>query len=291
VAVVLPCCRRASTSIAQAPPSGSGAGKWVWVPDTTAESGPGSVAASGETGLAGTWAVVPRAITLNPDGTGSMAPAIRGDQRIPLAWKRDRAVAEIVLGNAILFCGEVSPESDCVVAFGETRSLGDTMVRISRQTADSLDEATCTQGQALALMGHDLGAGEDPTPGRVQCVANARRLARAMLGYAQSHDWACPPTGEGWQRALKPYDSGLPALRCPESRESGSYAINPALAGRRLGGFTGSSIVVMFFESDNGKDIAYRHEGGAVYGFTDGQVRWLKRGEERGPYILWETPQ
>jgi prepilin-type processing-associated H-X9-DG protein len=76
--------------------------------------------------------------------------------------------------------------------------------------------------------------------------------------------------------------------QCPSDREAPSYQLNPNLAGRSVREVTRPHEMVVLFDSDDGRAVAYRHNGGANYAFADGRAKWYMKGAERGPTIVWE---
>lgn len=118
------------------------------------------------------------------------------------------------------------------------------------------------------------------------CISNVRQLGTGLLCYVQDWDERCPP-GEGWPAVTEPYLRSASVLECPSDDREPSYAFNPALSRRPFSDVFEPAYTVSLFESDDLEAVAYRHDGGSVCGFADGDARWIERGWERRDPVLW----
>lgn len=73
-------------------------------------------------------------------------------------------------------------------------------------------------------------------------VSRARQISQMIMTYCYDHGGKL--SGEGWQRDIMPYNSGLPL---------DGFALNEAVAGKRVENLTGD--VVLLFEAPSGVDI------------------------------------
>lgn len=124
-----------------------------------------------------------------------------------------------------------------------------------------------------------------------RCASNEKRLAAAMLMYADRHHDHLPPA-ENWSDAIALYIADSRAFVCPEARaELSGYAFNRALSGERIQEIPDPGRTIMLFEGNlgwNGSGTATslpdvpRHFGQDVFAFADGHVKVYHRGEAQG---------
>lgn len=71
-----------------------------------------------------------------------------------------------------------------------------------------------------------------------QCMGNLRRLARALTLYSEENGGLLP--ADDWHRKLEEFEPDTVSYACPHQRRvdprSSGYALNKALAGKRLDG-------------------------------------------------------
>jgi prepilin-type processing-associated H-X9-DG protein len=107
-----------------------------------------------------------------------------------------------------------------------------------------------------------------------KCRRNLEGLVQALLAYAHASDDTLPDAADwisatsylppGWQQ-----DS---PLHCPSDSGSGtSYAMNPALSGKRLNEIGSPDQTILLYEVRRGRPVR-RHRGAAFYAFADGHV-------------------
>jgi len=126
------------------------------------------------------------------------------------------------------------------------------------------------------------------------CAANERRLAEAMLMYAEKNDDRLPASRD-WADAITPYVSDRETFSCPSApgKRSG-YAFNQALSSIKVADIRDPGHAVMLFESDLGWNASGtasdlppepRHDGRDILAFADGHVKAYYRGREAG--VVW----
>ena len=121
--------------------------------------------------------------------------------------------------------------------------------------------------------------------GQTACLSNLKQLSLAAMMFAQDHDQTLP-SADQWTDQLMPYLKNEAILKCPAAPElECAYALNAALAGKRLKDLPNPAEAILFFESNLGKrnatgtleEVAVpgRHRGGNVYAFADGHIKWM----------------
>lgn len=127
------------------------------------------------------------------------------------------------------------------------------------------------------------GSSENGRRHRTLCMGRVRSLATAMRQYAEVNDEMLPMAD--WSRAIGQYASPS-QFHCSGQNASGEkwgYALNAALAGRRVSEFQNPSKRALLFETEDRRpsvvvsptnQLNVRHGNGSVYGFLDGSVRF-----------------
>jgi prepilin-type processing-associated H-X9-DG protein len=135
---------------------------------------------------------------------------------------------------------------------------------------------------------------------QAHCMSNEAQLALAMLAYSADHDERLPIPAN-WAPAIFPYGglrhSGAIVTSiygCPSQRrqpevagipwESGqglSYAMSLALPFGKVDDCPVPAMTPLLFESDRvpaavPNQAALRHQGGAIFAYLDGHVKWLQ---------------
>ncbi len=128
---------------------------------------------------------------------------------------------------------------------------------------------------------------------RVICVEHMRTVVGAILDYSAAHGGRLPPA-KNWCDLLIPYVKDRSVFTCPEARnKTCSYALNNAIAGRRLADLGDPTWAVVLFESDAGWNAAGgpdllppnpRHRQGDHLGFADGHSSWRSRKRGKTDY-------
>ncbi len=118
------------------------------------------------------------------------------------------------------------------------------------------------------------------------CLRDLMNVNLALNMYLADNDDVFPP-GDVWCDLMDEYVRNRQVMICPEAPQLRSgYALNSALAGRRLRVAEGTRHVVTLFESDAGWNAAGgpeslpqlpRHGNGDNYGFLDGNCVWEAR--------------
>ncbi len=222
----------------------------------------------------GTWGVVMGVVELRGDGTGWIGMPGSEDEREALAWRRDGTNVSVTT-SAGLCVYSVAAEGRCLVAQlpGGPPEYAVAYVRMSPEVhAVFTDPATFAAARAANA--------------KLGCISNVRQLAMAVLTYAEDFDETLP--AEDWAKTVAPYVRNDAIFRCPGDGELPSYAMNPALFGKKLSDIREPSETVMLFESDNGKDIAYRHGGVAVVAYADGHAAYVMAEQARDA-LRWES--
>ncbi len=109
---------------------------------------------------------------------------------------------------------------------------------------------------------------------RTECLSNIKQISLGLLMYAEDNDHRLPAY-RGWVDAVMPYVRNRKLFICPYDRDTfPGYALNPALAGRRLDTLEQPAEVVMVYEAKDGR-LVERHNEGANYGLADGHAKWM----------------
>ena len=86
----------------------------------------------------------------------------------------------------------------------------------------------------------------------VVCQSNMKRVALALLMYADNNKWQLPPA-KNWCDAILPYIKTEEILHCPsDPKNKYSYAMNSNLSGIALKKIKEPALVVLVFESTKG---------------------------------------
>lgn len=127
------------------------------------------------------------------------------------------------------------------------------------------------------------------------CMMNAKQLALGLRVYIYDHYERLPPA-DAWCDAALPYVMGRWVFVCPEAHDLGSgYALNKALAGKRLSDIRDQSRTVLIYESDLGWNGAggpetvrrpVRHRRGDAVAFVDGSVKLVS--EPDLEHLKWQ---
>jgi prepilin-type processing-associated H-X9-DG protein len=243
---------------------------------------PESWAVSSESGPVGTWGILYQTIELNADGTGTMRAAGVGPEPVQhLAWTRD--------GDSIVVRRGGQPDLTWRIEGGKYLVLssaggGPTPMRAIRLTEDQSRAIAAVPGPPAEDTATARATAQQST-----CLSNLKHLSLAMLMYAQDYDERYPAQRQDWSKATEPYFKNRNTLQCPADPNLPSYAINGTLLGHKLGDVPSPAELVLQFESDDLKTVAYRHNDGANYSFADGHCKWLRRGGEKAG-ATWGSP-
>jgi len=240
------------------------------------ESGPTAVAGS----PVGTWGFVTQALELRPDGTGTLEYGAGGPEAaLPVTWRRD--------GDSIVVRRDGQPDINARVEGNKylvlTSAGGEPVpmpaIRLTEDQARAIASAPGPSPQETAAAGARAQ--------QAACMSNLKQLSLAMLMYCQDYGERYPAPRQDWAKVAEPYYKNRSILQCPVDPELPSYALNGAVAGHSLSDVAAPAELVLLFESDDTKTVAYRHNDGANYGFADGHCKWLKRGGERAGAVVW----
>ncbi len=129
-------------------------------------------------------------------------------------------------------------------------------------------------------------------------IANIHELAFVVDMYIADYDRA--PDPRVWSDQLMEYVRDPEVFRSPRARNlRAGYALNAGAqaADRRVVESPEAARLVTIFESDRGWNahggrellpVKPRYEGGDNYGFLDGHVQWVKRGDTSVP-MQWQV--
>ena len=123
---------------------------------------------------------------------------------------------------------------------------------------------------------------------QVQCTNNVHQLGVAIAGYSADNQGRLPPP-DSWPEAIKSYLGEEAILAEPGAADQGrAYALNAALAGKRMEDIRRASQTVMIFECAPGAPPAggadnlppkLHHPRGYVIGFCDGHVESVEKND------------
>jgi prepilin-type processing-associated H-X9-DG protein len=135
---------------------------------------------------------------------------------------------------------------------------------------------------------------------RAECQSNLKQIGLGMLQYVQDYDEMYPPANK-WSDVIQPYVKSERILHCPslEPGEKYGYAMNWRLSRKGMASIESPAETVALYESSvlkrnhsgEGKDLAFRHFGGANYAYTDGHVKWISEGRGRSQNFLLSFPR
>jgi len=249
-----------------------------------------------ETSCAGTWMWVMGTMELEPDGPGQMDFGLLGGTKhdtVGVTW-RSEGDHVVISQNGQEMAAYATADGKCLSVQGEP--IAGTWVRLDEQTTQRLAavrvflEEKGHPGPAFGPAAErDFADRAEESALQASCLRNMKRLSLALLSYAQDNDGRYPPPGIDWEDAVAPYVGNKRELFCcPSDDGHSSYQLNPKLAGRRLAGVTHTIVaeLVVLFESDDGKSVAHRHNGGANYCYADCHVNWLT--QTRAESVLWD---
>ena len=120
------------------------------------------------------------------------------------------------------------------------------------------------------------------------CRANVKQMAMAMEMYAADYEDRLPPA-ERWHEVLSPYLMNTNVYICPARPDlPRGYAMNARLSAAPRSAVVGEGQAPLLFETDvrrpraagSPADAAYRHPGGAFFGYADGSVGLRKAGDD-----------
>ena len=123
-----------------------------------------------------------------------------------------------------------------------------------------------------------------------QCMSNTKMLTLAALIYAQDYDerlpgpnWAEQIDGHGLQAARASTVTPSPnPYRCPTTTSLGSYGVNQALSGKKIGAIAEPAATVWLFETEapirsfvggRATVAVERHFGRPNFAFADGHTK------------------
>jgi len=121
---------------------------------------------------------------------------------------------------------------------------------------------------------------------RTRCQSYLKQLSLAFMQYCQDNDEQFP-AADKWYDALLPYTRTADVFTCPEVAPGKyGYAMNAKLSRRSLAALESPAETVLIYETTvlkrnyfgEGKDLAFRHLGGANYAHSDGHVKWYPSG-------------
>lgn len=166
VAIAMPCCKRAAppapagTAAMPPPPPGSGAGKWVWVPDATGESAPPS-----KSGPVGTWVIAAGVVELQPNGWGSVRRPLLYGAGFPITWEQEGAQVTLMSDGKPFLRGELGsrtgaliPDSDGLSSSPDWDRLPEALVRVWDNARADLEEAQRRQLEVARSVTTEAGA-------------------------------------------------------------------------------------------------------------------------------------
>lgn len=112
------------------------------------------------------------------------------------------------------------------------------------------------------------------------CINNQKQILAAAIAFAADSEGRLP-RAVAWNAYLVPYlKDAEEVFHCPSADPSVNagydYAYNPTLSGKPTSAFAQPAEAVMIFDADDGH-AAWRHHGGAIFGYADGHVRWQRR--------------
>ncbi|MCX5676285.1 MAG: DUF1559 domain-containing protein [Planctomycetota bacterium] len=123
---------------------------------------------------------------------------------------------------------------------------------------------------------------------QVQCTNNVHQVGVAMMNYSADNKGRLPPP-DSWPEAIKAHLGDDTVLAEPGAADQGrAYAMNAALAGKRLEDIRRASQTVMIFECAPGAPPAGgpdnlppkpHHPRGYVIGFCDGHVEIVAKND------------
>jgi prepilin-type processing-associated H-X9-DG protein len=127
-----------------------------------------------------------------------------------------------------------------------------------------------------------------PEAEQVQCMNNVHQLGVAIAGYSADNKGRLPPP-DSWPEAIKSHLDDETILAEPGAADQGrAYAMNAALAGKRMEDIRRPSQTVMIFECAPGAPPAGgadslppkpHHPRGYVIGFCDGHVEVIAKND------------
>jgi len=279
VALLLPfglcSCRHAADQSAGAIAPLAPAAHGVFVQAPTAAAGEADSSAKG------TWLVPVAVVTLDEGGTGQLrAPEVSS----PITWIQDGQEVTIHIedpsvGPPDTLHGTLTDQGFCI-SLAPDEELGGVLpifVRAPAGTEQTIVERTERLAEEVTPKARETG-----------CLSNIRQMNTALLCYVQDYDEEYPPVKADWEGVLEPYLRNRAVFACPEDPEPPSYAMNRRLRSRALADVADPAGTVSVFESDDGRTVAYRHRGGAVYGFADGHATWLEQGADGDDVLTWD---
>lgn len=124
---------------------------------------------------------------------------------------------------------------------------------------------------------------------RSACQSNLKHIEAALWQYVADNN-GVSPSGT-WDGALRPYTKENRVFRCPSSREAkgtSDYFFNARFLKKPINNLSSPQTLILM--GDGGSVLAqlpaswlkdnyspaWRHLGGANYGFADGHIKWLK---------------
>jgi hypothetical protein len=128
-------------------------------------------------------------------------------------------------------------------------------------------------------------------------LSNVKMLAMALEMYVSDYD--ALPDPAHWCDRLEEYVKSPAVFRCTQAPDLRcAYALNIGAVGLTSHSDPEGARLVAIFESDGGWNAhggqellpaTPRHRGGDNFGFADGRVRWVKRGDTGTP-MDWHMP-
>jgi len=149
----------------------------------------------------------------------------------------------------------------------------------------NLDAQTALR-RVLKLTGKALpGLRLNADDARDVCQTNLKNVAFGIMMYVQDNDEQFPPS-KTWQDALALYVKDAALFKCPSvNNGKNGYAMNSKLSNETTAAVDSSWLTVLLYDSTkpgrsaagDGRDIAFRHSGGANYAFSDGHIKWYEK--------------
>ncbi len=232
-----------------------------------------------ETRYEGAWGLVTSSIVLEADGTGRMESAYLGAEEAAVTW-REEGDHIVISREGREMTAQLTADGSCLALSEDGTGMGFVCVRLAPAVREEMVEAAKLDAPAFEQARAEAK--------QASCLSNVKQLALALHMYAVDYDRQYPRPGAKWNEVTYPYVKNESIYQCPSDPEAPSYQFNPELAGRRLSAVTQPSQSIALFESDDGKKVAYRHNGGANYGFGDGHCRWLEKGAEKADDLIWK---
>ena len=128
---------------------------------------------------------------------------------------------------------------------------------------------------------------------RASCQSNLKQISLGLLQYAYDYDEKFPPADK-WNDVVYPYLKSEQIYHCPSEPSSKyGYAMNWRASRKSVKSVKNPAQTATLYDSrtlkrnaigSGGKDIAFRHLGGANFAYADGHVKFSR--PEKVPSFL-----